>query len=293
MVNSWGSIKENAPPTSYEILSSPNGSLGTVANLMRAILVKTGRLEQRTETIMSAWSKVRLETMLPLGFTMDQWGALAAGTMHRRSKRLRLALPLPVATIKPAISRVLLDIARQDTPATQNAWMSDPRHGQLEAQLLQDFKILGAVLLNNTQDETFVTLRAQTYSAPATPSLHTDQTGGNRQFIARVGALPFETISGAKHHQADKPTRQMIAQASNQVYPTEMAAALQRLREKKILEAAALDTVYLLYPTYFPSQSSQRRDFPGTLHCSGSVAAPTVSAFIRASLAPPRKTPGF
>jgi hypothetical protein len=293
MVNSWGSIKENAPPTSYEILSSPNGSLGTVANLMRAILVKTGRLEQRTETIMSAWSKVRLETMLPLGFTMDQWGALAAGTMHRRSKRLRLALPLPVATIKPAISRVLLDIARQDTPATQQAWSSDSRRDQIEADLQKDFKFISTVLLNNARDEVFLTLRAQSYHAPATPFLHADQTGGNRQFIARVGSLPFEAINGAKHHRANQATRQLIAQAGKQIYPAEMAAALETLRERKILEPAALDTVYLLYPEYIPSQAGPRRHFPGTLHCSAPVAAPTASVFIRASLAPPRKTPGF
>lgn len=231
--------------------------------------------------------------MVPLAFDENQWRALAAGTLHRRSKLLRLNLPLPVAAIKPAVSAVLMDIARQDTPATQKAWSSDTRRDKVESDLLGDFKLISAALLNNVQDEIFVTLRAQTYHAPATPSLHADQTGGDRQFIARVGSLPFAAINGAKHHRANQATRQLIAQGSKQIYPAEMTAALQTLRENKILEPAALDTVYLLYPEYIPSRSGSKRLFPGTLHCSAPVTAPTASAFIRASLAPPRKTPGF
>lgn len=245
-------------------------------------------IDRRIAAIKQGWSAVALETMVPLALTDQQTQALASGTRHRRSRALRLALPMPVATIKPEIAAVLIDIARKDTPETQEAWASDPRRKTIESQLERDFKQLAVTLLQDNKQEVSLTLRAQTYREAPTPFLHSDQTTGDRQFIARIGALPFEAISGALEAKANPTTRALIAAAQSQLYEDKMQQALAALRAQGTLQRADLNTVYLLYPRYFPRKFGPKRHVVGTLHCSSPCNEPTPSTFIRASLGPPR-----
>lgn len=224
----------------------------------------------RIAALQSAWGQVQLEVLVPATFTPTQWLALDAGNRNRRHKAFMRELPLPVARFKPEIATQLVAMANG---TTNNLALET-----IAPALQHDFQKIGDTLTGKLQRWP-VTIMAQTFEAPLTVNLHSDGSHKDREFLARLGALPFETINGAVLAKATTETKHLITLAKDREQHEQRNAALGKLRDQKILVPQALDIVYLIAP-YRTMRDG--REVEGTLHCSTDFKRPTPSVFVRA-----------